>query len=83
MNNIEVYSELSEIIKEVIVISHDHNGLATPMFSRDKTAAIIVSDSGFFFLNLKTKQGKIIGTTRAEAIQHLKDMDKIDDFPEL
>ncbi|MDF2636901.1 MAG: hypothetical protein K0R78_3775, partial [Pelosinus sp.] len=30
-----------------------------------------------------TKQGKIIGTTRAEAIQHLKDMDKIDDFPEL
>jgi hypothetical protein len=42
-----------------------------------------VSDGGFFFLNLKTKQGKIIGATRNEAIEQLNNMDKIDDFPGL
>lgn len=52
------------------------------IFSKDKTTVVTTSDNGFFFLNLKTKQGKIIGETRAEAIQHLKDMDKIDDFPD-
>ncbi len=53
-----------------------------PIFSKDKTAAIIVSDNGFLFLDLKTKQGKRIGATRNEAIEQLKTMDKIDDFPE-
>jgi hypothetical protein len=66
----------------VIVINPKNTDFNNPILSKDKTAAITISDSGFFFLNLKTKQGKIIGKTRAEAIQHLKDMDKIDDFPD-
>ena len=67
----------------MIVIDHKSTDINTPIFSKDKTAAIIVSDNGFLFLNLKTKQGKIIGTTRNEAIKRLKSMDKIDDFPDL
>ena len=53
------------------------------MFSIDKTAAIIISDSGSLFLDLKIKQGKIIGTTRSEAVEQLKNMGKFDDFPDL
>lgn len=67
----------------MIVISPENANANNPIFSKEKDASIIVSASGFFFLNLKTKQGKIIGKTRAEAIQHLKDMDRKDDFPDL
>jgi len=55
---------------------------STPIFSNDKTVAIIVSDSGFLFSDLKTKQCKIIRTTRNEAIKQLKNMNKIDEFPD-
>ena len=81
MNNIEVYSELSER-KEVIVISHENPDFTNPIFSTDKTAAIIASDNKFIFLNLKTKQGKMIGITRTEAREQLKTMNKMDDFPD-
>jgi len=63
---------------EVIVIE-----ATTKIFSKDGTAAIVISDDRFLFLNLKTKQGKTIGTTRKEAIEHLRNMGKIDDFPNL
>lgn len=55
----------------------------TKIFSKDETAAIVMSDNGFLFLNLKTKQGKRIGTTRNEAIEELRNMGKIEDFPDL
>jgi hypothetical protein len=67
----------------MVIINPKNTDSNNPIFSKEKDASIIVSDSGFFFLNLKTKQGKIIGRTRAEAIQHLKDMDRRDDFPDL
>jgi hypothetical protein len=67
----------------MIVISPENANSNNPISSKEKDASIIVSDSGYFFLNLKTKQGKIIGRTRDEAIQHLKDMDRRDDFPDL
>ncbi|WP_175490532.1 hypothetical protein [Pelosinus propionicus] len=51
------------------------------MFSNDKSSAIVVSNGGFFFLNFKTKQGKIIGQTKSEAMEQLSNMDKVDDFP--
>lgn len=55
----------------------------TKIFSKDGTAAIVMSDNGFLFLNLKTKQGKTIGTTRNEAREELRNMGKIEDFPDL
>jgi hypothetical protein len=66
----------------VIVISHESPDFTTPIFSKDKTAAIIASDNKFIFLDLKTKQGKMIGITRTEAIERLKTMNKIDEFPD-
>jgi hypothetical protein len=66
----------------MIVISPKSTELTTPIFSNDKTAAIVLSEGGFFFLNLKTKQGKIIGATRNEAMEQLNNMDIVDDFPD-
>lgn len=82
MDKIKIYSELSNK-KEMVVISNKSLDFTTPIFSNDKTSAIVVSNGGFFFLNLKTKQGKIIGATRNEAIEQLNNMDKVDDFPDL
>jgi hypothetical protein len=65
----------------MVIISRDSTDITTPIFSNDKTSAIVVSEGGFFFLDFKTKQGKIIGATRNEAIEQLSNMDRIADFP--
>ena len=82
MDKITICSELSNN-KGVIVINYKNINFTTPIFSKDKDAAIVISNGGFLFLNLKEKQGKIIGTTRNEAIEQLSNMGKIDDFPRI
>lgn len=62
-------------------MNHKSVDVTTPMFSNDKNTAIVMSEGGFLFVNLKTKQGKIIGTTRMEAIEKLDIMGRSDDFP--
>lgn len=82
MDKIAICSELSNN-KGVIVINHKSINFTAPIFSKEKDAAIVISNGGFLFLNLKEKQGKIIGTTRNEAIEQLSNMGKIDDFPRI
>lgn len=75
----EVYFEFSEKYEGGVVVIET----TTKIFSKDGTAAIVISDDRFLFLNLKTKQGKTIGTTRKEAMEQLRNMGKIDDFPNI
>ena len=65
----------------MVVVNHKNTDFTTPIFSNNKSTAIAISGGGFLFLDLKRKQGKIIGTTKKEALEELSIMGRIDEFP--